>query len=568
MTDAGAVAAVRIVAFVGAPALLGAAEGLATADAAAAGLAAGLLAAAAGEAKVAAGKAELAAAGEADVAAVAAAGLVGAAAAGGAVAAAGAALGAGPQATRVLSSSPAEALANEEQERLEGRGPKRPERMALSLRESAAVGGPTVPLARPLPCMVVCIQLCAQVPVCSAVCRVRFLTRPRRPLALRSLPQSSWPAPNRAALDFHRRLPGYAATPLRQAPCVARRLGVASVLVKDESSRFGLPAFKILGASWAVYRILEHRLGRGFAAWSSLDDLRAQVRSLGSLTLVTATDGNHGRAVARVATWFGWSARIYVPRGTARARIEAIQREGARVLVVDGNYDDAVRRAASDQDQETVLVADTALTETDPVPAWVIEGYSTLFWEIEDALATGALRPPGLVAIQVGVGALAAAAIRHFRAPGRAAPPSLVGVEPERAACVLTSIEAGRRITLPGEQDSIMAGLNCGTPSPVAWALVSQGLDLFVAVEDELARCAIRALAADGIVAGESGAAGLAGLLAAVTGSHSDELRAALGLGRGASVLVLSTEGATDPDAYASIVASQPRHCAADECDD
>lgn len=366
--------------------------------------------------------------------------------------------------------------------------------------------------------------------------------------------------PTRAPLDFHRRLPGYTPTPLVDVPLLAARLGVGRVWVKDEAQRLGLPAFKILGAAWAVYRLICQRLGSAIRPWATIDELRAQIAPLGALTLVTATDGNHGRGVARVAAWLGWAAQVYVPRGTVAARIEAIESEGGRVVIVDGNYDEAVARAAADADTRHLLIADTGPLDTDPVPAWVIDGYSTLFWEIDDGLASAGQPWPDVVAVQVGVGALAAAAVRHFRAPAlhRAAQPRLIGVEPQHAACVLASIEAGRPITLAGQQDSIMAGLNCGTPSPAAWPLISRGLDLLVAVEDDSAKRAMRVLAEADIVAGESGAAGLAGLLDLLTGSESAEPRRTLGVGPSTQVLLLSTEGATDPTAYAQIVGRQP----------
>ncbi|HEX8969474.1 MAG TPA: diaminopropionate ammonia-lyase [Chloroflexota bacterium] len=367
-------------------------------------------------------------------------------------------------------------------------------------------------------------------------------------------------SPTREPLEFHRRLPGYAPTPLRDAPSLARVLDVARVLVKDESRRFGLPAFKILGASWAVYCAARERLGVPFSDWRTLDDLRGQLAPLGCLTLVTATDGNHGRAVARVAAWLGWSARVFVPRGTVPARIEAIRAEGAEVTVVDGTYDRAVAVAADLADDDHLVIADTAVSTGDPAPIRVIEGYATLFWEIEDALASLRLPNPDLVAVQVGVGALAAAAVRHFRhadlKPSQR--PCLVGVEPERAACLLASVEAGHPVTLAGVQDSIMAGLNCGTPSAVAWPLVSRGIDLHVAVDDDRARQAMRALARAGIVAGESGAAGLAGLLEVLTGPPATRLRSQLGVTSASNVLLLATEGATDPQAYQRIVGHPP----------
>jgi diaminopropionate ammonia-lyase len=362
-------------------------------------------------------------------------------------------------------------------------------------------------------------------------------------------PLRGWVAadPSRAPLDFHRRLPGYEPTPLRPLPALAEQLGLAGVLVKDESSRLGLPAFKMLGASWATYRALAARLGRDVEPWSTVDDLRDRFAALQPLTLATATDGNHGRAVARMARLTGCSARIFVPELTVAARIEAIASEGAEVVVVPGGYDDAVLAAAASAGDRTLIVSDTSWPGYEDVPRWIVEGYGTILWEVEDQLAAQRLPAPDVVVVPVGVGSLAAAVAAHYRRPGAPDGTQLVSVEPTDAACVLASAEAGQVVTLPGTQASIMAGLNCGTPSLVAWPLVSRGFDWLVAVDDDQAREAMRTLAAHGVVAGESGAAALAGLVQALDVVDPRS-----------TVLLLSTEGATDPVAYRAIVGLDP----------
>ena len=271
------------------------------------------------------------------------------------------------------------------------------------------------------------------------------------------LPEEARPGP--AVTAFHRRLPGYAVTPLRDLPELAAATGVGRVLVKDESSRMGLPAFKILGASWATYRVLCERLG-GEPAWETLDDLAAVVAErLGPLRLVTATDGNHGRAVARMARLLGLDALILVPEGTAEARIEGIASEGAAVDVVPGTYDDAVRVAAELAGERDVVVSDTSWPGYEDPPRWVAEGYATIFAEVEDQ----APAPPDVVVVPLGVGALGAAAGACLRAGlSPAEGPLLVGVEPESAACVAAAVEAGHVVAVPGPHRSIMAGLNCG----------------------------------------------------------------------------------------------------------
>lgn len=359
------------------------------------------------------------------------------------------------------------------------------------------------------------------------------------------------PAASPDALAFHRKLPGYAPTPLVAAPGVGARLGVRQVWVKDESSRLGLPAYKILGASWATYRALDERFGP-FAPWETLPELAARLRPHGPLTLVAATDGNHGRAVARMARWLDIGADIFVPRDMADARREAIASEGAGVTVVDGSYDEAVEASARLADERRLVISDTAWEGYERIPAWVIEGYATIFHEIDAQLSERGAEQPDLVAAQMGVGALAAAVVRHYRRPGWTA--RVVGVEPTRAACVLNSAEAGRLVETPGPHDSIMAGLNCGRPSPVAWPDVSGGVSLFIAVPDARAEEAMRLLADDGIVSGESGAAGLAGCLEALVGENAPHTRALLGVDETSALLLISTEGATNPAAYTRTV--------------
>ncbi|HUY45393.1 MAG TPA: diaminopropionate ammonia-lyase [Streptosporangiaceae bacterium] len=358
---------------------------------------------------------------------------------------------------------------------------------------------------------------------------------------------------SREPLLVHRRLPGYAATPLARCPGLAAELGVREVWAKDESWRLGLPSFKMLGASYAAYRALIERLGHD-VAWDSVGDLRAALAPLRPFTLAAATDGNHGRAVARMARLLGLESAIYVPEGTVTARIRAIESEGARVTVVHGDYDAAVRRSAQDAGENCLVISDTSWPGYTRTPTWVIEGYSTIFAEVTDQLTAAGAAEPDVVAIPVGVGALGAAAVRHFKPETAARSPFLLGVEPTSASCVMGSLRAGQLITVPGPHPSIMAGLNCGTPSQVAWPFVSAGFDAMIAIGDECARRAMRALAAAGIVAGETGAAALGGLLAVTGDTAGAPVRKALRLGPETSVLLLCTEGATDPQAWEQIV--------------
>jgi diaminopropionate ammonia-lyase len=331
------------------------------------------------------------------------------------------------------------------------------------------------------------------------------------------------------------------------APGIATALGLDAVTVKDESERLGLPSFKILGASWAVYRLLVDRLGAE-PEWRDLDDLRDALRPLGPLALVAATDGNHGRAVARMARLLGYRAEILVPAGTTAARIAGIESEGARVRVIVGTYDDAVAASAALARDDVLVVSDTSWDGYTDVPRDVIAGYDTILAELDEQLGSDARSPaarPNLVVVPMGVGALTAAVVEHS-----AATAAIVAVEPLSAACGLRSAEAGAPAFVPGPHDSIMAGLNCGTVSLIAWPVVASGVDVFVAISDAAAEDAMRELASIGVVAGETGAASLAGLRAVVESGAIDP--------RGKRALVLCTEGATDPVAYERIVGRAP----------
>jgi len=286
---------------------------------------------------------------------------------------------------------------------------------------------------------------------------------------------------------FHRALPGYVPTPLVEVPALAAELGADRVFVKDESARMGLPAFKILGASWAVHR--------------ALAGARAP-------ELITATDGNHGRAVARMARLSGTTARIFVPAGLPAAALAGIWAEGASIIEVAGSYDEAVRTAARAAEAPgTLLVQDTAWPGYERIPAWIVEGYSTLFTEIDAQLAAADAGPPGLIVVPAGVGSLAQAAITHYRAA--APPPSIATVEPEQAACVLAALRAGSPRPIATGR-TVMAGLNCGTVSSLAWPYLRDGLDLALAVTDDACLRAQTDLTALGIPAGPCGAASLA----------------------------------------------------------
>lgn len=357
-------------------------------------------------------------------------------------------------------------------------------------------------------------------------------------------------------LEAHRKMPEYRVNPLHTVHALADELGVGTALVKDEGSRLTLPAFKILGSSWAIIRLLDRELPGGLPEqWSGVEDLREAARELGDWTLVTATDGNHGRGVARMARWLGMDAVVFMPAGSARARVEAIEEEGADVTVIKGNYDAAVRMAREAAEEPACwLVQDTSWPGYEEIPAWVIEGYATLMWEIEQQLREQGRPLPDVVAVPIGVGALVAAVIRHWRRPGLDKFPRILGVEPLEADCTLASIQADQRVTIPGISETIMAGLNCNTLATIVWPLVRKGVDAVVAIEDAWVRDTMRIMADAGITSGESGASGAAGLLAVSTSPALAPLREHLQLGPESSVMVFNTESVTDPETYERIV--------------
>jgi diaminopropionate ammonia-lyase len=320
-------------------------------------------------------------------------------------------------------------------------------------------------------------------------------------------------APSADAAAFHRSLDGYAPTPLRELPGVAAELGLRSVALKDESDRLGLPAFKILGAAWAAERALSERPDAD--------------------TLVAASAGNHGRAVARAAALRGLRARVFLPSRSLAARRDAIAGEGAEVVVVDGSYEDAVARAAAAAREPGALeISDVG----DSGPArWVIDGYATLFAE---AAAQGEF---DLLVVPVGVGSLAAAAARF----GARAGVAVIGAEPATAACLAASLAAGEPVAVdtPG---TTMAGLDCAEVSAAAWPDLRAGVLGVVTVADDETAAAVAELRAAGLAIGESGAAPLAALrVLAGPDPAAAQLRAAAGLPDASRVLLIATEGPT-----------------------
>ncbi|TDW28805.1 diaminopropionate ammonia-lyase [Cryobacterium psychrophilum] len=347
-----------------------------------------------------------------------------------------------------------------------------------------------------------------------------------------------------SAVPFHRSLDGYTPTPLVGLPSLAAELGVGQVLLKDESNRLGLPAFKILGASWAVCRALCQRYDldpEGMTVPRLKGFIRTNVGVAEAPVLVTATDGNHGRAVARMAALLGLVSRIYIPAGLSSSAIDGIRSEGADVVETDGIYDDVVTLAAESTEGEAldVLIQDTAWEGYMQVPQWIVDGYGTLFGEIDDALQELHVAGPDLVVCPVGVGSLAQALVEHYRTAGNAAP-ALLSSEPDTAACIAQSLLTGKPVVVATTYPSIMSGLNCGTPSELAWPALRAGLDAAVSVSESECRQAVLDLQHLGLDVGPCGAASLAGVRTAVA---RPERRQQLGLDGNSVIVLVSTEG-------------------------
>ena len=360
------------------------------------------------------------------------------------------------------------------------------------------------------------------------------------------------------AVEEIRAWPDYRATPLRALPGMAEAAGIGELLYKDESTRFGLGSFKALGGAYAVFRFLVRELtARGVPQPIPVSSLMAGQHAgvVSRLTVACATDGNHGRSVAWGARMFGCGCVIFIHANVSEAREAAIAAYGARVVRVAGNYDDSVARAADDaRANGWQVISDTSYPGYTEVPREVMEGYTVMVGEAIDEI--GDSRPPTHVFVQGGVGGLAAAVCAPLWWHYGGSRPRFIVVEPENAACLYASAEAGVPTHIDGDLDTVMAGLSCGEPSLIAWPLLDAGTHFFMHIPDGGALAAMDRLATgEGgdtpVVGGESGVAGLAGLLALC---RDPEARRRLGLDASARVLVFGTEGDTDAELYREIV--------------
>ncbi len=346
------------------------------------------------------------------------------------------------------------------------------------------------------------------------------------------------PAAAEQVRRFHQGLEGYQPTPLARLDCTAKHLGVRGIYVKDESYRFGQNAFKVLGGSYCLKKYME------------------EYPSAARPTFVTATDGNHGRGIAWAAARLGCQAVVYMPAGSTAERLEHIRRLGAEASITPLNYDDTVRFAKAQADENGwVLVQDTSWPGYEQIPTWIMQGYLTMAQEAAEQL--GSTRPTHIF-LQAGVGAMSGALTAYFRNLYGDAPKIIV-VEPDRADCLYRTALAndGQLHTVGGSLDTIMAGLACGEPCGVGWQLLQYGADAFLSIEDRVAANGMRILGNPAgtdsrVISGESGAAGFGALCELLR--HCPEYAARLELKEDAVILCFSTEGATDTQRYQSIV--------------
>lgn len=364
--------------------------------------------------------------------------------------------------------------------------------------------------------------------------------------------------------DFHKSLPGYKATPLVELNDLAKYYGVKKLWLKDESKRFGLNAFKVLGGSYAIGKYLSQKLGKDMSELPFNVLISDEVKKqLGDVTFVTATDGNHGRGVAWVANKLRQKSVVYMPKGSAQMRFDAIAREGADVSITDLNYDDAVRLANKGaQDHGWIMVQDTAWDGYEEIPLWIMQGYSTIINEIVEQLEAAKEEKPTHVFLQAGVGSFAGAVqgyLSHLYGDDR---PITIICEPHGANCIYKSMEAndGKPHNVTGDLTTIMAGLACGEPNTISWKILRDNSDFSVSCDDEIAARGMRVLSSplgndQRVISGESGAVGL-GLFTVLSEKKEEyaELMKALKIDENSRILCISTEGDTDVEGYKNVV--------------
>ena len=366
------------------------------------------------------------------------------------------------------------------------------------------------------------------------------------------------------ANECHKSFPQYSVTPLQKLSALASYLGVKGIYCKDESYRFGLNAFKVLGGSYAMGRYIAKELGRDISELPynvlSSDKLREE---FGQATFFTATDGNHGRGVAWAANRLGQKAVVRMPKGTTRTRFDNIAKEGAEVTIEEMNYDDCVRMAAAEaaKTEHGIIVQDTAWDGYEEIPSWIMQGYGTLVLEADKQLKENGVERPTHVFVQAGVGSLAGAVVGYFAHKYKENPPVMVVCEASAADCLYRSAAQadGNLVNVTGDLQTIMAGLACGEGNTIGWDILKNHVTVFASCPDWMSAKATRIYANPlesdpHIVSGESGSVPLGLVYTALHDEDAKDLKEALKLDENSNILVISTEGDTDPIRYREIV--------------
>ena len=360
---------------------------------------------------------------------------------------------------------------------------------------------------------------------------------------------------------FHKSFPQYSETPLANLKEMAKFLGLEKVCIKDESDRFGLNAFKVLGGSYAIARHIADELGRDITTvnykYLTSDDLKKDLGNI--VTFFSATDGNHGRGVAWAANKLGQKCVIYMPKGSTQYRLNAIKAENAEATIEEYNYDDCVRKAAAESAKRphSVVIQDTAWEGYEKIPSWIMQGYGTMALESSEQFG----ERPTHIFIQAGVGSLAGGIVGFFTNKYKDNPPIMVVVETSVADCLYKSAvkNTGETVIVGGEMDSIMAGLCCGEPNITSWDILRNHVNCFVSADDNVTRLGMRMLSAPikgdpQVVSGESGAVPFGVLVSIMKDPKYSDLKIKLKLDANSKVLLFSTEGNTDPERYENII--------------
>jgi diaminopropionate ammonia-lyase len=359
------------------------------------------------------------------------------------------------------------------------------------------------------------------------------------------------------AIEFHRSFIEYKPTPLVKLCNLAKHLSISSVYVKDESYRFGLNAFKVLGGSYAIGMYLAEKLEKDIEDidFNYLSSEKVRQR-LGEITFVTATDGNHGRGVAWAAKKLGQKCVVYMPKRSSKTRLNNIKAEGAQATIIEGNYDDAVRLSDEmSKKQGWVVIQDTAWEGYEIIPTWIMQGYGTIMKETMEQIK----EKPSHVFLQAGVGSFAAAMLGCLLAEYGKDYPNVYIIEPEKADCIYRSVISDKIEIVNGDMNTIMAGLACGEPNTISWDIIRDYSDGAFSCSDEVSALGMRILGNpikddERVISGESGALGMGILYTVMNNPEYKKLKSNLKLDEDSTVLIISTEGDTDPGGYRDIV--------------